>query len=117
MSDSPLYRPYKKLVEITIMGRPFQVPENNTCLRAFQYVCPETIPYGRFCWNQECQLCRIGYTMDAGPEPVIHPVLACKILVAGGMKIVDLSDELKLTLAPVLKPSHDQKLLDAPDTR
>jgi hypothetical protein len=115
MSDSPLYRPYEKLVEITIMGRTFQVPEKNSCLRAFQYVCPETIPYGRFCWNQECQLCRIGYTM--GSEPGVRPVLACKILVAGGMKIVDLSDELKLTLAPVLKLSHDENLLDAPDNR
>lgn len=104
MNSSPLYHPYEELVEISVMGKAFRVPEKNTCLRAFQYVAPETIPYGRFCWNQECQLCRIGYTLDTGPTAAVHPVLACKILVAPGMKIVELSDELKLTLAPVLKP-------------
>ena len=58
MSD-PLYRNFERLVEITIMGKTFKVPEKNTVLRVFQYVSPETIPYGRFCWNQECQLCKI----------------------------------------------------------
>ncbi|MCL5670032.1 MAG: hypothetical protein M1423_01850 [Acidobacteria bacterium] len=103
ISGSPLYRPYEGLVEISILGKSFQVPEKNTCLRAFQFVAPESIPYGRFCWNQECQLCRIGYTMEMGPKPAVHPVLACKILVAHGMKIVELSDELKLSLGPILK--------------
>jgi len=54
---NPLFRDYEKLLEITILGKKFQVPEKNTLLRAFQYISPETIPYGRFCWNQECQLC------------------------------------------------------------
>src|SRR2546425_8724719 len=37
----------------------FQVPEKNSVLRCFQFISPDTIPYGRFCWNQECQYCRI----------------------------------------------------------
>ncbi len=49
MMDNPLFRDYEKLVEISIQGKKFKVPEKNTCLRAFQYVSPETIPYGRFC--------------------------------------------------------------------
>ena len=53
---------YERLVNITGLGITFQVPEKNTCLRVFQYMSPETIPYGRFCWNQECQLCRISYS-------------------------------------------------------
>jgi hypothetical protein len=49
------FRPYEKLVEITVFGKKFQVPERNSLLRCFQFISPETIPYGRFCWNQDCQ--------------------------------------------------------------
>jgi NADH dehydrogenase/NADH:ubiquinone oxidoreductase subunit G len=93
------------------MGKEFQVPEKNICLRAFQYISPETIPYGRFCWNQECQLCRVEYTMDPSGNGA-RPVLACKILVAEGMRIVGLSDELKWTLSGVLKPPELRPPLD-----
>lgn len=103
MSGS-LFRDYEKLVEITILGKAFRVPEKNICLRAFQYVSPETIPYGRFCWNQECQLCRIVYTVPHQEKSAPRPVLACKILVAEGMQIVELSDELKWNLSGILKP-------------
>lgn len=104
-----LFREYEKLVEITIQGKKFQVPEKNTCLRVFQYISPETIPYGRFCWNQECQLCRVSYTLSGQPDVAPRPVLACKALVADGMQIVDLSDELKWTLKGVLKGSGEGK--------
>jgi hypothetical protein len=103
MSD-PLYRDYERLVEITIMGKPFKVPEKNTVLRALQYVSPETIPYGRFCWNQECQLCKIGYQSGGQADPQRRQVLACKLIVGDGLEICELSDELKWTLAGVLKP-------------
>jgi len=102
----PLYRDFEKLVEITIMGKKFQVPEKNMCLRAFQYVSPDTIPYGRFCWNQECQLCRVVYTMDGQKDVAPRSILACKVLVAQGMQIVELSDELKWGLLGVLNPSE-----------
>lgn len=101
---SPLFRSYEKLVEITVLGKKFQVPERNTCLRAFQYISPETIPYGRFCWNQECQLCRVAYTLAGQPDALPRPILACKVLVAEGMRIMELSDELKYCLGTVLKP-------------
>ena len=102
----PLYRDYEKLVEITIMGKPFQVPEKNICLRAFQFVSPETIPYGRFCWNQECQLCRVVYTMAGQEDVAPRPILACKVFAANGMQIIELSDELKYCLSAVLKPTE-----------
>ena len=47
---SDVFRPYEKLVEISILGKTFLVPERNSLLRAFQFISPETIPYGRFCW-------------------------------------------------------------------
>jgi hypothetical protein len=104
--DNPLFRDYEKLVCITILGKPFQVPENNICLRAFQFISPDTIPYGRFCWNQECQLCRITYTManQSGIEP--RSVLACKVIVAEGMQITELADELRYNLMGVIQPSE-----------
>jgi hypothetical protein len=98
-----LYRDYERLVEITILGKSFQVPEKNNCLRCFQFVSPETIPYGRFCWNQECQLCRVSYVVRGSPDQSPRPVLACKLLVSEGIDIVELSDELKWNMAAVLK--------------
>ncbi len=103
---NPLFREYEKLVEITIQGKKFQVPEKNTLLRAFQYISPDTIPYGRFCWNQECQLCRVFYKMPNQPDAGPRAVLTCKVLVAEGMQIVELSDELKWTLGGVLKAAQ-----------
>ena len=32
------FRPYEKLVEISLMGKKFQVPERNSLLRCFQFI-------------------------------------------------------------------------------
>ncbi len=109
---NPLYRHFERLVEITVLGKKFQVPEKNICLRAFQYISPETIPYGRFCWNQECQLCKVGYRMRGQEGLPARSVLACKVLVADGMEIVELSDELKWNLTGVLKPADPRPPFD-----
>ena len=111
MSD-PLYRDYERLVEIIIAGKKFKVPENNTCLRAFQFISPGTIPYGRFCWNQECQMCRVVLKLGNQAEDAPRPALACKTLVADGMNIIELSAELKWTLSGVLKPSEPRPPLE-----
>jgi hypothetical protein len=63
------FRPYEKLVEITVFGKKFQVPERNSLLRCFQFISPETIPYGRFCWNQDCQYCRVSCQLPDEDEP------------------------------------------------
>jgi hypothetical protein len=93
---SQVFRPYERLVNIKILGKTFQVPEKNTILRCFQYISPETIPYGRFCWNQDCQYCRVvGKLTD---EDQAHEMLSCKFLVSAGMEITELSPELKYCL-------------------
>ena len=112
MITNPLFREYERLIEITVQGKKFQVPEKNTLLRAFQYISPDTIPYGRFCWNQECQLCRVGYRMNGEPDVTPRSVLACKVLVAEGMEIVELADELRWTLSSVLKAPEPRPPLD-----
>ena len=111
MSD-PLFRDYERLVEISILGKKFKVPEKNTFLRAFQYVSPETIPYGRFCWNQECQLCRIGCRSSAQANAQSRHLLACKVIVAEGLEVTELSDELKWTLSGILKPPEPRPPLE-----
>jgi len=90
MSD--VFRPYEKLVEITVLGKTFLVPERNSLLRAFQFISPETIPYGRFCWNQECQYCRVSCKLPDDDQS--RPILSCKFLVSEGMVISDLAPEL-----------------------
>jgi hypothetical protein len=90
MSD--VFRPYEKLVEITILGKTFLVPERNSLLRAFQFISPDTIPYGRFCWNQDCQYCRVDCQLSDDDQA--RPILSCKFLVSEGMSISNLAPEL-----------------------
>ena len=90
MSD--LFRPYEKLVEITILGKTFLVPERNSLFRAFQFISPETVPYGRFCWNQECQYCKVNCQLSDDDQA--RPILSCKFLVSEGMQISEMAPEL-----------------------
>jgi hypothetical protein len=98
--STQVFRPYERLVQIKILGKAFEVPEKNTILRCFQYISPETIPYGRFCWNQDCQYCRvIGKLPD---EAEAHELLSCKFMVSAGMEISEISPELKYCLQKTL---------------
>ena len=80
-----VFRPYERLVPIKILGKTFDVPEKNTILRCFQSSAPETIPYGRFCWNQDCQYCRVDGKLVDDDQP--REMLSCKFLVSAGMEI------------------------------
>jgi NADH dehydrogenase/NADH:ubiquinone oxidoreductase subunit G len=112
MGNSPL-RDYDRLIEITVLGKTFHVPENNTCLRAFQYLSPENISYGRFCWNQDCQQCRMTVTVASQPDVPAREFLACKVIVAEGMQITGMSEELRHCLMgsglpPGPRPPYDE---------
>jgi len=52
----------------------------------------ETVTYGEFCWNGDCANCRI-WLENTETE---KPILACRTKVQAGMKIVKMSDEIKL---------------------
>ena len=102
-SPGPLLHPYDKLVKITILGRDFQVPENNSLLRAFQYLAPEAVSYGRFCWNEDCQYCRVNYDVGEGtPE---RKAISCKLMVQDGMRVLDMADEIRYCLRELKLPS------------
>jgi hypothetical protein len=114
MSD--IFRPYEKLVEITVLGKNFLVPDRNSVLRAFQFISPETIPYGRFCWNQECQYCRVQCQLP--DEDASRAILSCKFLVSEGMSITEMSPELVGCLRAKLGPEAGKAskgLIDAGD--
>ncbi|MGH9730910.1 MAG: hypothetical protein ACRD4A_04365 [Candidatus Acidiferrales bacterium] len=96
LDSSEVFRPYERLVEITVLGKTFLVPERNSLLRCFQFISPETIPYGRFCWNQECQYCRVSCQLPDEDQP--KPILSCKFMVSAGMNITELSPELLFCL-------------------
>lgn len=88
-----LFRPYQRLVKIQVKGHEIEVPDSNMVLRALQYLAPEAIAYGRFCWNEDCQYCRIVY--DTGEGTAKHTALACKLMIKEGMRIHEISTELK----------------------
>lgn len=90
------FRPYERLVRITVLGTPVEVPEKNSLLRCFQFISPETIPYGRFCWNQECQYCRIRIRLPDDDQE--REILSCKFISSDGVEITWLSEELTLCL-------------------
>lgn len=110
MSGIPggIFAPYERLVEITVLGKKVKVPEKNILLRAFQFVSPTTIPYGRFCWNEDCQYCRVVVKGLDGKE---HRALSCKVLVRDGMEILWMDRELILNLHKAL----DLELPDEPE--
>ncbi len=63
------FRPYERLVKIKLLKKTVEVPEKNSLLRCFQFLSPETIPYGRFCWNQDCQYCRVMAKLPDDDKP------------------------------------------------
>lgn len=92
MTDSEIFEPFKKLIIIEISGEKFEVPENNSLLRCFQYLNLKTISMGDFCWNGDCANCQVWL---AGAERE-KPVLACRTKVRTDMKIIKMSREIDL---------------------
>jgi predicted molibdopterin-dependent oxidoreductase YjgC len=101
-APSTLFRPFTRLVRITVLGREFEVPENNVLLRCFQYLAPEAVSYGRFCWNEDCQYCRVTY--DLGEGKPLRAAIACKLTVQEGMRVREVTPEITYCLSSVLRP-------------
>jgi len=97
--DYDAFQPYSRLVEITVLGVLFMVPENNVLLRCFQYIAAD-IPDGPWCWNGDCESDPISYRL--ADDPQVHAALSCQVLVCEGMQILEISPDLTRFLAPVL---------------
>ena len=65
-------------------------------LRALQFLSPEDISYGKFCWNEECQYCRVNY--DLGPDTPNRTAISCKLMVQDGMRVTEVAQEIKYCL-------------------
>ena len=87
-----IFEPFDRLIEIEILGEKYEVPENNTLLRGFQFVSMEKISFGDFCWNGDCSNCQV-WLEDSDRE---KPVISCRTKVQEEMKIVRLSEEISL---------------------
>lgn len=103
-APTTLFRPFTRLVKITVLGRDFEVPENNPLLRCFQYLAPEAISYGRFCWNEDCQYCRVRFDVGEGSES--RTALSCKLMVQEGMRVSEAATEIKYCLRGVIGPEE-----------
>ena len=95
-APTTLFRAYARLVKITILDREFEVPENNALLRCFQYLAPEQVSYGRFCWNEDCQYCRVSYDMGEGTPT--RAAISCKLMVQDGMRVKEVATEIRYCL-------------------
>jgi len=108
MSTPDFLNPYSRLMKIRLLGRETEVPENNTLLRCFQYLCPETIPYGRFCWNNECGSSGFDYQLPGDPETL--KARACLFQPVEGLDITDVSGELRYALRTFLEANPLEEL-------
>jgi len=95
-APSTLLRPFTRLVKIEILGREVEVPENNPLLRCMQYLAPEDVSYGRFCWNEDCQYCRV--TFDRGEGSQSRAALSCKLMVEEGMRVTEATADIRYCL-------------------
>jgi hypothetical protein len=97
MSD--IYEPWHRLVRITVLGKPFEVPEGNSLLRQLQFVCTD-VGEGRYCWNGECRYCEVRIRRyPGGPEMT---ALACLVTGVEGMEITQIAPELRYNMAAAL---------------
>ena len=97
MSD--LYEPWKKLLRVVVLGRVFEVPENNILLRQLQYVS-EDIGMGRYCWNAECRYCEIQFERPGDPSE--YPGLACRVRGTEGMRLIKVASEIRYNMSDAL---------------
>ncbi len=111
-SPGPLFRPYDRLVRIEIGGKEFQVPAGNMLLRAMQYLAPDNIAYGRFCWNEDCQYCRVTY--DLGKGTPARTAISCKLMVEEGMRVLDMAQEIRWCLRELGLNAKPEKQADPP---
>jgi len=94
-----ILEPYERCIGVRILGKPFEVPENNLLLRGFQYLEPERVPQGDFCWNGECRNCAC--TLRRGG--IEREVLACETVAEEGDELTALSPQVRQILAALLR--------------
>ena len=93
MDQPEIFEPYDRLVSIKLCGMEREVPENNSILRALQFLDMESISYGDFCWNGECLNCQVWIKNGEKEKAVI----ACRVNVEEDMEIVRVSEGIEIS--------------------
>ena len=96
MSNDDLFEPYDRLIQIEVLGRPVEVPENNRLLRCFQFLSMQSISYGDFCWNGDCTNCQFWYQEPDEVAPTDKTALACRFRVRQGLVVTRLNSCVRL---------------------
>ena len=89
-----IFNRFEKLIEITVCGVQFNVPENNNLLRGFQYARANALMRGNYCWNGDCVNCLVWIDNKDGSSKS----LACRTEATHGLVISALSDDLRADL-------------------
>ena len=92
--DANLFGDYERLLRVDVLGREMTMPERNTLLRGLQFASPQTISYGRFCWNGSCNNCTVT-VRDGACESKGQ---ACRLDASDGMRVLSVSSEIKRLL-------------------
>ena len=95
--ESAVLEPYEKLITVTIEGRVYEVPENNTLLRVLQYMNIQ-LAYTKYCWNGDCRNCAFRYMSRRTGKEV--EVLGCQVRLFTGMTLVALPEGVSLETGP-----------------
>ena len=82
--DPTLLEPFEKLIPVTVEGKAYEVPANNTVLRVLQCLDVDLYPC-RLCWNGDCDNCRVALVDPATGEETTAK--GCETTVCPGMNI------------------------------
>ena len=82
--DWRLFAPFSRLVRVTIGRVVYRLPERNSLLRGLQFLDPNCLDYGSFCWNGDCHTCIVRIVAADGSE---ETVLACSTDARDGMHL------------------------------
>jgi aerobic-type carbon monoxide dehydrogenase small subunit (CoxS/CutS family) len=93
MENREIFEPYERLIDITIEGRAFQVPENNSLLRCLQFLDLEGVSDAELCWNGDCLDCTV--TVRNGESE--KSVIACRSIVQAGTEILTVNEKISFT--------------------
>ena len=83
-----------------MLGTPLEVASGIPLLDAFEMLCPDTVPGGRFCRNHECGNSKFYYRRPG--EELEQKARACRFEAVEGLEITVLSAELKWALQSLI---------------
>lgn len=83
--ESAVLEPYDRLILVTINGKAYEVPANNTLLRVLQNMNLD-LAYTKYCWNGDCRNCAFRYVSRRTGKEV--EALGCQMRCFTNMVIV-----------------------------